>query len=433
MLATIALLIFSTADAPQPAARGVAVAGVVQDQTGAVLPGAHVSLTPDSTAEASRSIVTDASGTFRFDRVVPGSYVIRTEFPGFKTYTLRVRVGSRPPGTVSIVMQIEGVTQELSVTNATQASAASADNLNAITVDASALDDLPIMDQDIVGAVSRFLDASALGTGGTNLIIDGVEVSGILVTPSAIQQIKINQNPYAAEFMRPGRGRIEIVTKPGGHEYNGTVNLRFRDSSFNARNAFATTKPEELRRAVEGNFGGPVPRAKKSSFMLSGSYSGDDTQAILFARTLAGPVTGNVSVPSRDLAVTGTWNHMAGTAHIQSIRVTHVQEKDPVQNVGGFSLPEMAIHGETREDEATFSQQTVISPRVLNEFRLLAGVEREERTSLHAARRIVVQDAFSGGGAQSDSVRIERHFTLVNALTWSHGRHTVKSGISIPD
>ena len=65
-------------------------------------------------------------------------------------------------------------------------------------------DDLPVLDQDIVGAMSRFLDSSAIGTGGTTILVDGVEVNALTLSASAVQQIKINQDPYAAEFMRPG-------------------------------------------------------------------------------------------------------------------------------------------------------------------------------------------------------------------------------------
>src|SRR4051794_12145123 len=115
MFATIALLIFSAAAAPQAAPRGVAVSGVVQDQTGAVLQGAQVSLSTDETGTQQRTIVSDAAGTFRFDQVPPGAVTIRVEFPGFKAATLRLRVGGRAPSPQTIVMEIEGLTQEVSV------------------------------------------------------------------------------------------------------------------------------------------------------------------------------------------------------------------------------------------------------------------------------------------------------------------------------
>src|ERR1043166_4376703 len=167
-----------------------------------------------------------------------------------------------------------------------QASADAAANLNAITIDEDTLDDLPVLDQDIVGAMSRFLDSSAIGTGGTTILVDGVEVNALALSASAVQQIKINQDPYSAEFMRPGRGRIEIVTKPGGKDYSGTFNLRFRDSALYARNAFATTVPPQQRRIFEGTIGGPVPNAARTNFLLSASFDAEDNQANVYADTL---------------------------------------------------------------------------------------------------------------------------------------------------
>ncbi|PYR32162.1 MAG: hypothetical protein DMF90_24115, partial [Acidobacteria bacterium] len=67
--------------------------------------------------------------------------------------------------------------------------------------------------------MSRFLDASAIGTNGAMLVVNGVEMNNLSVSASAIQQIKINQDPYSAEYPRPGRGRIEVVLKPGSQEY----------------------------------------------------------------------------------------------------------------------------------------------------------------------------------------------------------------------
>ena len=433
MLATVFSFLVTLSLAPQASARGVAVVGVVQDQTGAVLPGAEITLVAAG-GGVEQHVSSDGAGAFRFDRVAPGAYDLRAEFPGFKASVSRVRVGARAPAATTIVMQIEGVTQEISVTTGgAQTSAAAAANLNAITVDGDALDDLPVLDQDIVGAMARFLDSTAIGTGGATLLVDGVEVNALAVSASAVQQIKINQDPYAAEFMRPGRGRIEIVTKPGGREYTGTVNVRFRDSALYARNAFAATKPPQQRRIVEGTLGGPVGRSKTTSFLLSGSYDAEDSQAVIFAQTPGGTVQANAPTPSRNDLFSATWNHQQGERHTQSLRFSHLGQRNSSQGIGGVTLPDAGFDHTDREDEITFRQQTVVSPRLLHDVRFMFGVEYEPRVSLNAAPRIVVQDAFTGGGAQNDQTRTERHFTLVDSLTWSAGRHAVKAGINIPD
>src|SRR5262245_18508733 len=97
----------------QSAPRGVTVTGVVQDQTGAVLPGAAVML-----SSASRDIqraAADRSGVFRFERIAPGEYDVRSQFPGFTPAVIHLRVGTRAPSPLTVVLAIEGVTQEVSV------------------------------------------------------------------------------------------------------------------------------------------------------------------------------------------------------------------------------------------------------------------------------------------------------------------------------
>lgn len=75
--------------------------------------------------------------------------------------------------------------------------------------------------------MTAFLDPASMGAGGTQLIVNGMEVNNVGVTPSAIQEVRINQNPYSAEFARPGRGRLEIITRATASEYHGTFNFIF--------------------------------------------------------------------------------------------------------------------------------------------------------------------------------------------------------------
>lgn len=429
LLITIFALVTSTYS---QTARGVNLSGIVQDQTGAVIPSATVTLV-GSTSEREVT-ATDSSGVFRFEGVVAGTYEVRAEFPGFRTTVTRIRVTARAPAPLTIVMPIEGLTQEVSVSGGgVQTSAQAAANLNAITVDESTLDNLPVLDQDIVGAMSRFLDSSAIGTGGTSILVDGVEVNALALSASAVQQIKINQDPYAAEFMRPGRGRIEIVTKPGGRDVTGTLNLRFRDSTLSAKNAFATIKPPEQRRIIEGTLAGPVPRSGKTNVLLSGSYNAEDNQSIVFAETLSGQVRTNVASPFRNELLAGTISHQQGDKHTITLRYSHVFTTNTNQGVGGVNLPEVATNRKYHEDDATYMQQTVMSSRLLHDFKFMFGVENEPRASVRSDPRIVVLDAFVGGGAQNDSLRTEHHFTMVDSLTWSPGRQVLKAGINIPD
>jgi len=399
--------------------------GIVQDQTGAAFFGADVVLLKDG--EQQRSTTTDASGAFRFDRLQPGNYEVRTQREGFKTDTRKLVLGTRPPARLRIVLSIETLNQQITVSGDTpEVSTDPNENRDVAAVDRQALDDLPIFDQDIVATMSRFLDNSALGTNGVTLIIDGVQATSALST-SAIQTVTINQNPYSAEYNRPGRARIEITTKPGSSEYHGTMNFLFRDARFNARDPFATVKPQEQRRIFEGSLLGPLGDGKTTSFMITGNRQEEDNQAIVFAAEPAGPVHRNAPAPQRntDFSVEVNRQHSERTTY--SLRFHYRNLSIRNQGIGGVNLPEVATDFHDREDQLFYTQKTAFSNAVVNQFRILVARQHTPTVSVQAGPKIIVLDAFTGGGAQGDRLQTENHVIFDDIVSWTHGKHTFKS------
>jgi len=68
-------------------------------------------------------------------------------------------------------------------------------NQNTNSIDRNALDRIPVFDQDYITTMSRFLDDNATGTNGVTLVVNGIEANGPGVTPSAVQEVRINNNP----------------------------------------------------------------------------------------------------------------------------------------------------------------------------------------------------------------------------------------------
>jgi len=93
-----------------------------------------------------------------------------------------------------------------------------------------------------------------------------MEVNNLGVSPSAIKEIKINQDPYRRNISALSR-RIEVTTKPGSPEYHGTFNFIFRDAHLNARDPFALTRPPEQRRIYEA-IERSIRHSKKTSFVF---------------------------------------------------------------------------------------------------------------------------------------------------------------------
>jgi hypothetical protein len=436
-LATLFLIAFLTITLlAQPAhgqSAGQSVTGTVLDATGAVLPTAQVELRT-ATGTVVASTVADGAGVFRLDRVAPGRYDVVVTFEGFQPTTVRVTVANRAPTPLRVTLPLAAFNQEVTVGNVAQeVKTDAASNLDTSGVDANAIENLPVFNQDILSTMSRFLDASAIGTNGTTLIVNGVEMNSLTVSASAIQQIKINQDPYSAEYPRPGRGRIEVVLKPGSQEYHGVANFLFRDSAFDAQNAFASVKPAEQRRVLEGFLGGPVGHSDKTSFALSLRAAADDVDAIVYAQGPTVAIQQNVPAPYRNILAAGTINHQRGADTTMSLTLSYQDQTRHNQDVGGVTLPSAGTNWSFLEQSATYTQQTIFKPTLLNQFRFFYGQEFEPTTSISPLRKLIVLDAFTGGGAQADQLRTEHHFTLTEMLTWSAGRHSVKFGMNIPD
>ena len=299
LLLTLVASATAAAAQPRPAPE---VSGVVVDSTDAVLPFAQVQLATAS-GEAVQTTTTGPAGVFAFERVTPGRYQVLVTLDGFEPRTETVNVGRRPLKPLRIALALAGVHQEVTVTGgAAEVATGAAANADAVTVSAGALESLPIFDDDAVAAISKFLDSGSLGTGGVTILVNGMEVNSLNVSTSAIQQIKINEDPYSAAFSRPGRGRINILTKPGSREYHGDASVIARDSSLNARNAFASDKPPEQRRIVDAFLGGPLGGGA-TSFMASLKDDTEARQAIVFALGPDGDIRDAVSRPFRHLLV----------------------------------------------------------------------------------------------------------------------------------
>jgi Carboxypeptidase regulatory-like domain len=291
-----------------------ALAGSVQDPSGAAIAGAQVELDrPDGSQLA--HVVSDGTGAFHFKNVSPGSYVIDVQQAGFRETKIKVFVGATKRTPQQIVLPVAGVEERVTVgasDTSAQVNTEIDQNQNSNSLDRNALDRLPVFDQDYITTLSRFLDSDATGTNGVTLVVNGVEANGPGVTPSAVQTVKINQNPYSALFSRPGRARIEITIAGGTPQIHGAANFLYRDSFFDARNPFAVVKPGEQRTYYEGSLTGPLSRSKKTTFLLALDKDSDNQQAVVVAAGPDGPVNENIPNPTHHYFLSGRVFHDYG-------------------------------------------------------------------------------------------------------------------------
>ena len=435
VIALLAIVSGNHCHAQTHASTSHVISGSVHDPSDASIVGAEVDLVlADGRIVAQTK--TDSNGEFRFNGVSSGNYRVEAQHEGFRLTAANVKALDRQQVTVKIVLPIAVAQQEVTVAGSEAVPLVSSDvaeNQNANTIERSALDQLPVFDQDYIATLSRFLDSSSLGTNGVSLVVNGVEANVPGVTNSAVKSIKINQNPYSALYSRPGRARIEIETKPGTPQYHGEVNVMFRDAIFDATNAFATTKPPERRQYYEGSVTGPLSRSGKTTFLVSLDEDRDDQQAFVLAAGPNGTIRENVPTPMHHLFGAGRIFRDIGASDQFWIGYTYEEQTRKNQNVGGTVLPEAASDGGFQEHEVNVSYRKVFSLALVNQLHFLVGHNNSPTTSVTSAPAIVVQGAFVGGGAQADAKRTEAHFDGTDITTYDHGKHDVKFGIDVPD
>jgi hypothetical protein len=412
------------------------ISGTILDPSGAAIAGAEVILLSRDGKELSRT-TTNKEGSFQFEKLPMGTYQLEAQASGFRDMKVELKLGARAVSPLRVVLPIAAQNEVVNVTGRDVSLVVTtevSENQNANNLDRSALDRVPVFDQDYISMLSRFLDDSSIGTNGVSLIVNGIEANGPGVTPSAVQEVRINQNPYSARFARPGRARLEIITKGGTPTYHGSMNFLFRDAVFDARNTFAAGKPPEQRQFYEGSLTGPIGESKKTSFLLSLEWDKDDSQAAVVATGANNvAINENVPQPMRHFFGSGRVFHDFNDKDHFWIGYSFEHQKNNNVGAGGNVLPEAATNTRFLEHEINVSYRHIFSPKWLNQLQFLVGHYDAPVFSLNENPQIVVSGFFTGGGAQADSRRTEYHFDGTEFLTYVNGKHQLLFGVDIPD
>jgi hypothetical protein len=169
--------------------------------------------------------------------------------------------------------------------------------------------------------------------------------------PQRFRKSVVNNDPYSAEFTRPGRGRIEITTKPGFPNFHGEANFIFRDAIFNAKNYFSPVRPPEARRLYEGHLASPIGRGGHTSFIASASHREQDTAAVVNAVGPTGPINENVLTPDRNSQYSVRVTHDFSSTHRLSVGYNFENSSSTNAGVGGIPLVFDLSFTETRSQK----------------------------------------------------------------------------------
>jgi hypothetical protein len=408
-------------------AQTFSITGRVTDPQAAAIPGADIVLRGMG---GEQRVQSGEEGLYRFSNLRAGKYTLRSTFKGFAKFELPVEVKGNL--TLDIPMVVELEKQEVDVTDEERGKVGTdpTQNAGSLVLKGQDLDTLSD-DPDQLASDLQALAGPAAGPNGGQIFIDGFS-GGQLPPKSAIREIRINSNPYSAEFDRQGFGRIEILTKPGADRFRGQAMFNFNDSIFNSRNPFLATRAPFTSRMYGFNFGGPL--SKKASFSIDADRREIDDNAVINATILDSafkPQTFQQAIltPQRRFHITPRIDYALGTNHTLVGRYSFSNLSDANQGIGQFSLGSRAYNMTDRDHTVQLTETSILGPNLVNETRFQFNRSSITNTGDNTVPTIQVLDSFTGGGAQiGNAYNTSSGFELNNISTRTHKQHTFKFG-----
>src|SRR5271157_3469110 len=428
LLLAAALLISS---APAQQSTGT-VKGTLTDDSGAVIPAASVTLVGNGSTKKAQ---THADGSYTFVGVAPGQYTLNVNFPGFGPASKAVTVAGG--GTVQVPVQLSISTEKQEVEVKADAgpslSVEPDNNATALTIKGDDLMALPDDPDDLSDALQALAGPGA-GPNGGAIYIDGFS-GGSLPPKESIREIRINQNPFSAEFDRLGFGRIEILTKPGTDKYRGSLGLNDSNGVFNSRKPFASNKPDFSNRMISANLGGPINH--RSSFFLDFNRRDNTDNAITNAvyidpkiPLVIQNITTALTTPNVMNNITPRLDYQLSTNNTLIVRMEERWNSRDNAGLGRTNLPppysDLAYDTTGGEQNLMVTETSILNPKVVNETRF-QFTRSTSNTLGNQIPKISVSGAFvTGGNGLGGTHDISRHFELQNYTSMSHSRHTFR-------
>jgi uncharacterized Fe-S cluster protein YjdI len=401
------------------------IRGVVEDESGAAIPKAEVMLKQGKSATKAVVLSNDL-GEFVFSGVPAGEYVLHAEAAGFKGSDINVATTAGVLPLQHLRLKVANVTQEITVTATDPVSMDG--NLSSVEVNHELLKSLPVRDDNPLAAAQMFVDPAAGAAEGTKIVVDGVEGGDLDVPSSSVKSVAINRNPYSAEFGRPGKGRIEVLTRPGSMtRVHHHLVMTFRNSSLDASNAFASSKPDMSRSFWESDMNGPL-FGRKGSFYIGGQYLDDNQNSVIHAITPAGTFSQNLESPERNGRLLGRVDYQLNQLHNLSIRYNIGHDSLDGRGIGAFNLPERAYHETAQRQEVRVAETALFTVNFSNEVRFSYKKRDNRSTPDSFSPANLVLGAFNSGGAQLNQNQDEQIFELQNLSTVIRGKHTMRFG-----
>jgi hypothetical protein len=411
----------------------LSIAGNVSDVQGGAIVGAEVTIT-DSRGTLISSL-TDDKGGFSFGSLTSGTYSIRITAPGFSAYEARnISLAPNRDQVLNATLSIAPRSDEILVLSENPFARDAEYVGSSFVLRREALDLLFQRPEDFE-VMLRALALRSSGPLGPQILINGFE-DVPLPSPESIREIRINDNPFAAEYPRLGLGRIEILTKPGTDKLRSQVSFGFGDANLNTRNPFAANRARYQSRVYSGSVSGPIV-PKRATFFADFTKQETTSNALINAtilddNTAITPFGVAVVTPERRTSTAPRIDYQLSQRNTIVARYSDTRSYAANTGIGDFSLQSRRQDLTTKSQAIQLTETAVLSSTVVNEIRFQYSRRREFRNGDNSSPVINVPGAFIGGGADIGSAYDrEKRAELHESISGRIGRHLPKLGVQL--
>jgi hypothetical protein len=464
VLLTVALLLAVSQGLvrAQSNATDAAIDGYVQDATGRMVQGAK--LTAQNVAT---NVVTEmksnSDGYFRFPLLQVGTYQLKVAAEGFKEFNesgLQLEVGKNLRLTVKL--EVGQLSEKMTVT--ADASVDLEDTGTAATGDIlthKEVEDLPILSRNIYnyhllspgvqGLTSATFGTTQFTFGGnerSSWNLDGLDntqrggnrqIRMVITTPEAVEEMQVLANGYSAEFGRAAGGQVNVLLKSGSNELHGSGLFYYRDRDMQARPSLAAVNPQRTWHDEAFTLGGPI---LKDRLFFFGQFE-DNPYTLPNAITITAANAQALNLPARDIGnapfgetyrtIVAKVNFRLNDRNSGYVRYNRFTNYQP-GNASGLTITDRGNNFNDHMNGGGVQLATVLTSNLLNELR--GGVIRRTQANApigppnpNGAYINITGVANIGYDPLAATSTTEQSDQLVDNLTWTHGRNTIKAGV----